>query len=46
MSLQGEIFIDQVTGNIYTCDYAKKLFNFLGEIDHDKAEDLNSFLND
>ena len=45
-SLQGEIFIDQITGNICTCDYANKLFMSLGEIDHDMAEDLQRFLRD
>ena len=46
MSLQGEIFMDQITGNIYTYAYANKPFMSSGEIYHNMAEDLQIFLRD
>ena len=35
-----KIFIHHIMGDIYTYDYANKLFISFGEIDHDMAEDL------
>ena len=42
-SLQGEILINQITGNLYTYDYANRLFKSNGEIDND-MEDLHRFM--
>ena len=43
-NLQGGIFIDQITDDIYTYDYTNKLLISSGEIDHDMTEDLQRFL--
>ena len=44
-SLLGEIFTDQITGDISTYHYvANKLFTSSGEIDHDKVEYLQMLL--
>ena len=46
-SLPGEIFIDQITGDIYTkhiYDSTNKLFISTGEKDHDMAEDFQRLL--
>ena len=42
LSLQGETFINQIAGDIYTYDYANKLFISSGDIDHEMAEDLQN----
>ena len=42
--LQGETFIDQISGDIYTYDYANTSFTSSQEVDHDMAEDLLRFL--
>ena len=44
LSLQGEIFINQITHDTYTYYYIKKLFISSGEIDHNMAEDVQKFL--
>ena len=45
-SLQDEVFTDQITGDIYTCDKANKLSLSMGDIDWDTTEDNNNFLKD
>ena len=45
LSLRGELFIDQVTGDIFSYHYEHTLLTSLGEVDHDMSEDLWSFLN-
>ena len=42
LSLQGEIFINQIAGDIYTYDCSNKLFIFSGDIDCDMAEDVQN----
>ena len=43
--LKGELFVDQITGDVSKYDYYNKFIS-LGEVDHDVAEDFSSFLND
>ena len=43
-SVQSKIFIDQVTGNIYTYDQGNKLFVSMGDMDQGTATNLQQFL--
>ena len=45
-SLSGELFIDEVTGDIYKYDCDSKLFISLREVDHEATEDLRKSLNE
>ena len=38
--MQGKVFIDQITGDMYTYDQADKLFVYIGDIDQDTAADV------
>ena len=44
--LRVKLFINQVIHDIYKYDYDNKLFISLGEVDHDMAEDLRSWIHD
>ena len=39
-SLQDNIFVDQITSDMYTYDSVNRLFISLGERNHDMADDL------
>ena len=43
LSLQGEIFINQIIGDIYTYDFTNRLLISSNEIDHNTAVDLQNF---
>ena len=45
-SMQGEVFIDQISGDIYMYDQANKLFISMGNIDQDTAADLQQYVKD
>ena len=44
--MQGEVFIDQITGDIYVYDKANELFTSMGYINQDMASDLQKILKD
>ena len=43
LSVQGEVFIYQITGDIYAYDEANELFTSVGNIDQGTTEDLQKF---
>ena len=46
LSMRGEVFIDQITGDIYTYDQTSKLLISTGDIDKNTTVDLQQFLKD
>ena len=45
-SIKGELFVDQVKGDIYKYDHDNKLFISLGKVDHSRTKDFRSFVID
>ena len=43
-SVKGEMFFDQITGDIYTCDQDNILLISVGDIDQGTAADMQKFL--
>ena len=43
-SMQSEVFSDQITGDIYAYDQAKKLSISMGDLDQDMAMDFQKVL--